>query len=746
VKSARHPRPEPPAGGPRLGLLAALLALSGAGALMCEVVWMRRLALLTGSGGIAITGTITLYMGGLGLGSLWRGRRPPLDPARAYAACELGAAGWAIGLPTLLAALSPMLTGGRVTQAAAAAALLVPPAMMHGATLPALGPLLPDGRATARLYAANTFGAVAGVLAATFVLLPSLGVRGTELVAAGLSATAGAAVWARWRQAGSTRPRSSPPRAARVIEAPLDRGAAIAAAAAGLAAMALEVCWSRLGALLLGGSVYAFAVVLSTFLLCVAGGAALGRRWGRRARTPALAAIGLLAAVGTWTWDGLPHAVGLAWQMGGAGALLPAGAALLMLAMAGAPLASGVVFAAALDQPGRPPGRVAGGVLAANTVGSVVGAAGAGLWALPTLGLRGTTLAAAGVVVAVAAGSWLMERRPRPAAAALAMGAALALASPRWDPALYAVGVGLRVHEFADLSPRAIDRFAHGGWELLSYRDGRSASVAVGRSTETGNLWLSLNGKVDASTGADMPTQVLSGELPVRLVRARGDGPLPVGVVGLASGVTAHAALEAGASGVTVLELEPAVVDAAALFSDHNGDLLTDPRATIRIDDARAWMRRPGPPLAAIISEPSNPWITGVSNLFTREYWALGHARLRPGGVFVQWVQLYALPPEAFRSLVATFCSVFDDVWLFETIPGADALLMGTTRGYRLPPGDIAALPLSPTLDPAGVARLSAGARLNTDDQPWVEFAAPRWLHRQTAADNRALLEAAAAP
>ena len=135
-----------------------------------------------------------------------------------------------------------------------------------------------------------------------------------------------------------------------------------------------------------------------------------------------------------------------------------------------------------------------------------------------------------------------------------------------------------------------------------------------------------------------------------------------------------------------------------------------------------------------------------MSNLFTQEYWALGHDRLVPGGVFVQWVQLYALPPDALRSLVRTFCTVFHSVWLFESIPGADALLVGTTRGSTLPRDQVMAIGLDPLLSPAQLDAFAKGARLNTDDAPWVEFAAPRWLHRQTASTNQAALEAAAAP
>ncbi len=616
--------------------------------------------------------------------------------------------------------------------------MLVPPALLHGATLPALAPVFPTSRDTSRLYAANTAGAVVGVLVGTFVLLPVLGVRGTELVGAGCAAAAGA--WALGSSPSSTGSLPSPDASDRGF---LDRQALVAVGVAGACAMGLEVAWSRLGALLLGGSVYAFALVLATFLVGIAAGASLGRRRGRSALAPALGVLGCAALASTLFWRGLPHALGLLWPVAGPSLWLPAAAGVLGLTFLGVPLASGAVFAAALDQDART-SRVAGAVLASNTLGSVVGAAATGLWVLPAIGLRAGVLSTGLLALAGALGTARPSER-RPVLALATIGCGLALVSPRWDPALYAVGVGLRVHEFADLSPRAVERFAHEGWTLRAYEDGQSASVAVGQSTKTGNLWLSLNGKVDASTGDDMPTQVLSGSLPVALLRQRDPTQrIHAGVVGLASGITARATLDAGADTVTVVELEPAVVRAAEWFSEHNGNLLNDPRATVIVDDARAVLRRPGAPFDVLVSEPSNPWITGVSNLFTQEYWRLGRARLRPGGLFVQWLQLYALPPEALRGLVRTFLTVFDEVWLFETIPGADALLMGTTPGASIRPDEVAQLPLRPVLDPDGCRRLAGRARLNTDDQPWVEFAAPRWIHRQTNRDNTARIRAAA--
>jgi len=305
---------------------------------------------------------------------------------------------------------------------------------------------------------------------------------------------------------------------------------------------------------------------------------------------------------------------------------------------------------------------------------------------------------------------------------------------PAWDARLYAVGVHLRISDFADPNVQAIRRFADEGWTLLMYDHGPTGAVAVGRSDRTGNVWLSVNGKVDASTGDDMPTQRLSGVLPV----TASSNPESVLVVGLASGVTAGAVLEdPRVQSMTIVELEPAIIEASHHFDHVNGRPLDDPRTTLLVDDARAVLLRDGPLFDVIISEPSNPWISGVSNLFTHEYWTAARARLREGGVFCQWIQLYGLGPEEVRALTRAFVGVFGDAWLFETIAGSDVLLVAAPR---LPDG----VPMAPRLTPTQVRALAGEGWLNTDDHPRVEWRAPRYLHRSTAESNLRAIAAAA--
>lgn len=666
---------------------------------------MRRFALLLGAGSLAVTLTVATLFGGLGIGGLLGRRLAGARPARTYAMLEASAAVWALALPSMLTALTPWVQeGGLLRGAFVVVTLAGPPAIALGATFPVVASTRPE-RANS-LYAANTAGAVCGTLLVPAVLLPLFGVTGAERVAALIGL--GVAV------AASSLTLESRPRPVSKGSGPL-----VAAGVAGLVAMSLEVAWTRLGAVLLGPSVHAFAWVLAVFLAGVAVGAML------RVRTHhALGALGVLALLGGLVYGEAPVLLAWLYDLLGPSWMGVTEAALAALTMAGAPVASGAVFASVLRD--APAERVYG----VNTLAGVVGSAATGLYLLPALGVQGVVVAGALLAGGTAA---VLSRRPWWLMAV----AALAWAQPAWQGQLFAVGVYNRVSDLGDRSRDGVRGFATSGWELLSYRDGRTGAVAVGRSTSTGNVWLSINGKVDASTGDDMPTQVLSGQVPM----AMHADPRRALVVGLASGVTAGAVLDAGAEELTLVELEPRVVDASHYFDHVNGRPLEDPRTELLVQDARAVLATADQPWDVIISEPSNPWITGVSNLFTLEYWRLGHSRLTSDGIFCQWIQLYGLASAEFQSVVATFITVFPNSWLFEPLEGGDVLLIGGTGAVNLQD-----LPIEPVLDPAGLARLGEGGILNTDDRPRVELRAPRSLHLATVDDNRALIQQAIDP
>jgi predicted membrane-bound spermidine synthase len=694
--------------------------LSGAAALGYEATFLRRLSVVVGGSAVASSLTLAAYMLGLGLGGALAGRRRIARPARAYAVLELLAVATVVAFPWVL----PFVPG------LAGAALVVPTAMLLGATWPVLVRGLRAPEAVA-VYAANTAGAVAGVLLTTFVTLPSLGVRGAEVASMALGVVA--ATLAISTEAAVSDPPRSTGRPPRLLHGLL-------AAATGFTSLGLEVVWMRLASVGLGATVQTIGLVLAVFLAMLALGSLAGRTVPADPRAGAwigAAALAVLALVGGFTFPLVPYGVAFAYDVLGPDGLFVGHVVLAALWMGGAPLASGFTFSALVRASARETtvGESASWMYALNTFGSMAGSLVVGLWMLPVLEPRTTLIVLSSGLAGLAVLGAYREGVGRRPTLLLAGTVVLAtLFTPRWDARLYAVGVHLAISDFATRDVASIRSYADGDWELLSYDHGWTAAVAVGRSQRTGNVWLSINGKFDASTGDDMPTQELSGELPVAL----SPDPRRVGVVGLASGVTAGAVLRSSrVETLDLFELEPAVVSASHFFDHVNGRPLDDPRTTLHVEDARAALLRGGPPYDVLISEPSNPWITGVSSLFTEEYWRIARSRLAPDGVFCQWVQLYGLGPDAFRGLVRTFVAVFGDVWLYETIEGSDVLLIA---GPPPPPGS----PYVPRLGPDGVRRLAGFGWLNTDDHPRIEWEAPRWLHYATAADNSAAIDAAA--
>jgi hypothetical protein len=290
---------------------------------------------------------------------------------------------------------------------------------------------------------------------------------------------------------------------------------------------------------------------------------------------------------------------------------------------------------------------------------------------------------------------------------------------------------------------------------VLFYREGLNASVLVSTDLEGRRKWMRVGGKIDAGTG-DMTTQVMVGLLPAVLAEP-GARTL---IVGHGSGYTAAAALAAGVGRTDIVELEQAVLDGSRLFHEPGQDPLDDPRVTLHVEDARTRLMHGGGRYNLIISEPTNPWITGVNNLFTEDFYRRVRARLEADGIFCQWIQLYELSPETFHSMLGAFLRVFPDASLHCIWTASDAILLASPPGRELAPSRLAGLGVAEQLrrarlgSPADLAAfyVASGDSLraldrpapgNTDDRPFVEYRAPRDLievGRAPAGEDRSAL------
>lgn len=797
--------------------LVPLFITSGATSLVYETLWERQLQLVVGTSQVAVVTVLASFMAGLAAGGFLAGRVADRvrRPLYAYAALEGFIGLYALAFPLVLAAVEPLyLSFWRalepsplvfaVFQFLMLGLALLPPTLCMGATLPLLARFATaDGSAEAgqqvgRLYGANTLGAVVGVGLAGFVLLPNLGLQLTTFTtAAGNVLLCGAALalgaWAGPLDA----PAAAAPGAAPAAAVPgWMRALGGLAFLAGLSSLIYEVAWFRLMVLTLGGSAYAFSTMLLSFLLGLGSGGWVGghladRAFARGGPAGALRlAAGLQLGVAAiawlmmWTWNELPWwFVALYDAVESApGYLWPAKVLLAITILVPPTLLMGMSFpvlvraaTADLGAVGGTVGRVYGW----NTVGAILGALAGGLLLLPNIDIRGTSLFALSLNFVAA----LLALRAAAAAAGarpnlgLQAGAALGAAGvvglvftfkPPWEPLLMTAGMYKYVSDLApeNRTREGVYAFAVEPYNLLFYDEGLSSVVTVAQGKDSENIWLANNGKVDASTEIDLPTQVLVAHLPFVFEPEAKD----VLVIGLASGITAGSVrLHSGPASIEIVELEPAIVEASHFFDAHNHQPLADPRVRLIANDGRNHLvLQPEGRYDLIVSEPPNPWLTGVSNLFTHEFFVMGKSKLKPGGVWSQWVQMYGMDREDLRSLLRTFSEVYPHVHLFSTIEDADLVLVGSDEPLDLRVETLQAM-LDRDLDVSldlqqvncatpediltrhqmnrdGILAFAGTAERNTDDNMRIEYRAPLHLHDDTAEDNfRALLEGAQA-
>jgi len=532
--------------------------------------------------------------------------------------------------------------------------------------------------------------------------------------------------------------------------------------------------------------------MLTTFLVGLAAGATIASRLVDRIRRPVPVfamvevAVGVTSLIGAYLFNDLPYVfVQLyRWVDNSAfGLLLFARFLIASFVMIAPTILLGGLFPLVVriisdGKLGRATGRTVGDAYAANTVGAIAGSFASGFIMIPWLGLLGSlrlcvalnflVAAAAFTAAGSSTGRNKIRRVNVPATVGLATSVLLlivvVLGEPPWDPEVMSSAVYRYAPSLTEKSRQELfDFLRRGQGDTIFYKEGITATVAVQR--QGGGRVLKVNGKPEASTAGDMPTQILIGALPM-LVREHTDDVL---LIGLGSGVTLGSIEQFPFKRVTCVELEPAVIEASRHFEDVNNRPLEDPRLRLVSNDGRNFIYSTDEKFDVIVSEPSNPWVTGVANLFTLEYFKRGAERLKDDGLFSQWLQIYEMAPEDVRSLISTFRAAFPHVFLFRGAEG-DLMLLGSKSERRL---DLAVLnshfdnpkvaadlkrigTTRPSdiisrfyLGPAEVTKLSLGARLNTDDNALIEFNAPRRVgtDEQTVVRNvKQLLAHAASP
>jgi spermidine synthase len=794
-------------------VLYFLFVLSGAAGLIYESIWTRYLGLFVGHDAYAQIIVLVIFLGGMSVGAIgvsrWSERLK--QPLYGYVAVEflVGCIGlvfhdayqavtsWAYQ------SIYPNLDVGwtlTLVKWGLASALILPQSVLLGMTFPLMsaGVLRLDtgrpGRTLSILYFANSLGAAVGVLVAGFYLVQTAGLPGTLLAAVILNLivalvtigvigasrgteTAGAAGAAGIEAdvAGMAGPAGS-----------LRRLLLFTAFGTAVASFIYEIAWIRMLALVLGSATHSFELMLSAFIMGLAFGA-----WWIRSRADRLAdPIRTLGAVqwvmGALALSTLPlyiHSFGWMASLIATFTRTDAGYTGFTLARYGICLAVMVpaTFCAGMTLPlitrtllGLRSGEGAiGSVYGWNTLGSIVGVIVAGLVLLPAIGLHAMLIAGAAVDMGIgvlllrraAASSGPLRRLAQAAAFATLLAVVLGWGAVRFDPALLSSGV-YRSGRLIDPKER----------EIRFYRDGRTATVSAtaGRG-EGGVLSLATNGKPDASLtptwftpcgsntkpealGLDAATQTL---LPM-ITLAHAPRARSAAVIGQGSGMSSHLLL--GSSTIeqlVTIEIEPQMIEGSRIFYPANRRAFDDPRARFVIDDAKSYFASAHQRFDLIMSEPSNPWVSGVSGLFTTEFYSRVRGYLSEDGVFGQWLHVYELDDGLVLSVLAAIHRNFASYEIY-LVPNGDLLVVASNR-QRLPAPDWSVvslpgvrqdlchfIPLAPlTLDAlhlVGRAELAAlmdgWAEPNSDYFPVLDLGAERRRFRHDFADGFPALSA----
>ena len=698
--------------------------ISGAAGLIYEVVWDKYLALILGSTTYAHTLVLATFMAGLALGNFFLGSLADKIKNRLsfYAWLEIAVAVFGIFTPNLFVFAKTIYLGIAKSFALnyagilgvkflVCALIMLIPTILMGGTLPVLSTQLTTsfkkrGETIARLYYINSAGAVLGTIAAGFYLIYRLGFSASITVAALLNLFAGLAALTvqkscekngAAKEAGEKCFRREPDTAEEenFYSKKIIKFCLFAIFTSGAVAMLYEITWTRLLSLVFGASTYSFSLMLAAFICGITIGAHIISKYMPQTRRAFLVlglcetAIGLSLIICLPFYERLPYWFIQLSQMFSHrpetfSSFEASKFTLAFLVM----LPSTIFLGMTLPLTGKIVsdkfnllGKKIGLAFSINTAGNIAGALIAGLILLPLLGLQG--IMKFGIAVNILLGIAIIAldntlKNNKKIAVSASLGALLLayiVFLPGWNNVVFTFQP-FRQTSFGGSFGR-FKKYAAENQNILFYKDGRDATVMVTRIQK--RLQLFTNGKVEASTGTDMPTQAIMAHLPLILK----PGAENVLAVGLASGVTCGAALRHPIKSLDVLEICPSVAQATKYFKNFNHDPLSDKRLHLYLEDAKTFLQRIDKKYDLIISEPSNPWASGIGELFSTEYFNDCARRLNPAGLMAQWVQAYEIDEKTFQTILRTFCAVFPDVSLWN-ISATDIIIIGSRRNHRI--------------------------------------------------------------
>ena len=675
--------------------LLALFFLSGVSGLIYQIAWVRQSVFTFGVSVYAYSTVIGAYMIGLALGSYLMGRRIDAHarPLRTYAALEVGIAALAALSPFLLGALHGIypelsnalpagglwLTLGRLVLSLA---VLTPTTFLIGATLPVMSRIYAThggrvGSDVGRLYLVNTAGAALGCVLTGLVFLRYLGARETIFLGAAINLFVGGAALALTRlvpapraagaadEAGDVAMDSAvaagPGEAALPISAGALRYVAIAYGISGFIALGYEVVWARILYIHSSHAAYSFSLMLTVFLAGLALGGA-GASWVLRRRRATLRhfgaiqlAIGLLAVLVLHAFARLP---GLHLEDWFGGYSVAYEFLIAFVTLFPPSVLLGALFPVVGSLYTRERAQVVGlrigRVNAFNTVGAIAGSLGAGFVLVPLFGLRNTTVALAVLNFALGAVALRFDRGGR---RALRFAPAGALVATILAVAILPTGLYLGSYY------TEVDR-------LIFYKEGVETTVAVLEVPEDNYKISFVNGRDEVPTDrSSMSAFRLLGHLPP-LLRPGARNAL---VLSFGNGIATGTMNTHDIPVIDAVDLSPEMMEAAAVYSEENYDVLDSDRLRLHVEDGRNFLLRAEASYDIISVDATHPANASSWALFTSEFYRLIESRLADDGVFMQWIPIHGVREDDYRDILRTVWDIFPNMVLWST---------GSTHSY----------------------------------------------------------------
>ncbi|MCC6503613.1 MAG: fused MFS/spermidine synthase, partial [Deltaproteobacteria bacterium] len=771
-------------------LILLFFFLTGLTGLAYELVWIRLLILSFGSTQFAITTVLATFMAGLALGSVIFGRVVDKyrSPLKVYGIIEILLGIYCVISPlifylvkTAYLYLSPITPDATFRadfepmQFVLSLVVLIIPTTLMGGTLPALVKYLARtekiGFNIAMPYAVNTLGAVTGCLATGLFALYYFGVNATVYLAGVIDIIVGALILVLYRktaadaQSGAVIDQKAlkpifPGQGSRRINAVIVTVFYLS----GFASLAYEVLWTRVLSLVLGSSVYAFTIMLATFLAGIGIGSIAFAPFVDRCKRPLFwfalleAVIGLFAIASIFIYRELPFIFfNLKQSFGDQFWLFLVFKFLLASVVMIVPtLAMGAIFPLVIriySEGVGTIGKKVGNIYSVNTAGAILGSFVGGFILVPVVGAQAGVMLMAGLNIFLSFVILYISAIPIKwkyisGAAFAAVYAVIALTLPSWEK--MAMTTGMYVNDYGEKADASFESWKFDE-KLLYYHEGLNAIITVRSSGPNGEvISYQANGKYEARSERGLPPKswAILGHLPAML---HDDEPKDALVIGLGSGVTLGMMEHYPYESFDVVELEHAVVNAARFFSKANHNALDDPRVRMHLTDGRSFLASVDKKYDVIVSGVSDPWISGVSNLFTYDYFMELKGKLTEDGLVALWFSNYRNTPEDFRTGLNTFAQVFPNtsIW-FHYKANLDLVVIGTVGKHELhmdrlkavferpevneelrkieidSPYDVFSLYLTGGEDLRGFLK---GAAINTDERPILEFSLPKSLY-----------------